>query len=147
NKPGVILSGAPRRWWWWRRNGGWGVRAARSRRTSRYFCRPAHRRKKLEVLRLRAAPHPPTPSPPFLPHLRRKPRGAPLRMTAGFFFSICTARLLPLEEPARPNLFVPLPPRAAYNHPCCESEHSFLESAARRFVEPADAAAVQCSDL
>src|SRR5438270_6644815 len=42
------------------------------------------RRKKREVLRLRAALHAPHPPPPFFPHLHRKPRGAPLRMT-GFW--------------------------------------------------------------
>jgi len=40
-------------------------------------------RKKREVLRLRAALH--TPHAPFFFRLRRNPRGAPLRMTAGLW--------------------------------------------------------------
>src|SRR6266853_3050989 len=37
--------------------------------------------KKREFLRLRPALHTPHPPPPFFPHLHRRPRGAPLRMT------------------------------------------------------------------
>src|SRR6266853_4085413 len=37
-----------------------------------------------QALRLRAARHTPHAPPPFFPHLHRKPRGAPLRMT-GFW--------------------------------------------------------------
>src|SRR5437588_3888167 len=44
-------------------------------------------RKKREALRLRAALHTPPPPPPFFPHLQRKPRGAPLRMT-GFWTNV-----------------------------------------------------------